>query len=533
MPAKRSFIAVRSPVRGNAALFAWVALSGCSHTGTPHREPASAPSGVVAGRESAAAGAAGHAGAVGLSAAASGAGAGSVANAGSQLADAGSNTDDAGGGNPGTTGSAGSATDPQAMDLIAAADGKDSAAGSLSEPTTLTAALVRIAAGHSIYLRGGTYALSDQVTIARDNSGSSADQTKQLRAYRDEKPILDFSKEPYGKDANPRGLELDGNYWHVQGLTVQGAADNGIYVGGSHNVIEDCVVHANRDTGLQLGRSGSSVAQADWPSNNLIVNCESYDNYDAPPGSGENADGFAAKLTVGSGNVFRGCESHNNIDDGWDLYTKSDTGPIGAVTIDQCISHHNGTLTNGMSSDQGDRNGFKLGGEDIAVAHVVTRSVAFANGKNGFTWNSNPGAIRLSNTLAFDNAAGNYSFGNSDTTTQAVFSNNVSFWRAASAAKSDKTLGSDAAQSNCWWTTSGKQPSQNANGLMVSAADFAAPLDDPKIARAADHSLDFSAFGLASGSDLINAGVVPDGDLPFDPASAYHGKPDLGAVENP
>ncbi len=29
----------------------------------------------------------------------------------------------------------------------------------------------------------------------------------------------------------------------------------------------------------------------------------------------------------------RNCVSHHNIDDGWDLYTKSDTGPIGAITV--------------------------------------------------------------------------------------------------------------------------------------------------------------------------------------------------------
>ncbi|MCD8188208.1 MAG: hypothetical protein LUD57_06325 [Ruminococcus sp.] len=36
----------------------------------------------------------------------------------------------------------------------------------------------------------------------------------------------------------------------------------------------------------------------------------------------ENADGFAAKLTCGEGNVFDGCMSYNNSDDGWDLSTQ-------------------------------------------------------------------------------------------------------------------------------------------------------------------------------------------------------------------
>ena len=438
------------------------------------------------------------------------------------------------GGTSGTasTGTAGAVAGVVAPgDLIAAPDGKANAPGTLAAPTTLSSALTRIAGGHTVFLRGGSYAFSVQLTIERDNSGSEAQQ-KQLAAYANEQPVLDFSGQPYGTGSNPRGLQINGSYWHVHGLDIRGSADNGVYVAGNHNIVERCVMHGNRDTGLQIGRADSSQSQqADWPSDNLILNCEAYDNYDSPPGAGENADGFAAKLTVGPGNVFRGCVSHHNIDDGWDLYTKTDTGPIGAVTIDQCVAHHNGTLTDGTTNANGDRNGFKLGGEKIAVAHVVTRSVAFANGKNGFTWNSNPGAIRLSNALSFDNVAGNYSFGDSSTPTLAVFTNDVSFYTGGTA-HSDKTLGTDTASSNCWWSTSGSSGSQNAKGLRVSAADFAHSLANPTLTRAADGSLDLTVFALAQGSDLIDAGVVPPGGLPFDVAY-YRGLPDLGAVETP
>jgi hypothetical protein len=419
-----------------------------------------------------------------------------------------------------------SAQMPAAGDLFVAPDGTDTASGSQAEPLSLKAALTRIAPGKKIFVRDGTYNFDAQITIERDNSGSEG-QLKELVAYESEKPVLDFSAEPYGASDNARGLQINGSYWHIQGLTVFKAADNGIYVAGNHNIIENCVTHANRDTGLQLGRYASNAeSMADWPSDNLILNCESYDNYDSPPGSGENADGFAAKLTVGSGNVFRGCISHNNIDDGWDLYTKTDTGVIGAVTIDQCIAHHNGTLTDGTTNDKGDRNGFKLGGEKIAVGHVVSRSVAFANGKNGFTWNSNPGAIHVSNTLGFDNADGNYRFGDNSTMTQAVFANNVSFWTAASA-KDDKANGDDDMGSNCFWAD---KASTCKNGVMLTAAAFAMPLGMVKVQRAADGSPDFSAFAPSASSPLIDAGTKPPTPLPFD-AAYYKGAPDLGAVE--
>jgi pectate disaccharide-lyase len=414
--------------------------------------------------------------------------------------------------------------------ITAAPNGLDVAAGTPGQPTTLTAALAAVGVGDTIQLRGGTYAFAIPITIARANGGV-AGRLKALFAHPGEKPVLDFSSQPYAASGNPRGLQIDGSYWHVRGLEVKGSADNGIYVAGSHNIVESCVTHKNRDTGLQIGRWKAEAPKEEWPSDNLILNCESFDNYDSPPGSGENADGFACKLTSGPGNVFRGCVAHHNIDDGWDLFTKSETGPIGPVIIDQCIAYANGTLTDGTSNANGDRNGFKLGGEKIAVAHVVTRSVAYANGKNGFTWNSNPGAIRVSNNLAFDNAEGNFKFGDNSTPTAAVFTNNVSFWTNAAKAQSDKHAGTDAGNSNCWWDKAKTPASVNGKGLVVTAADFSAPLANGKPSRRPDGGLALEAFGLASGSKLINAGVLPAGELPFAADKYYGGAPDLGALE--
>lgn len=419
----------------------------------------------------------------------------------------------------------------EARIITAAPGGQAGAAGTIGQPTTLAAALSSAAAGDTILLRAGIYASKEQITIARDNAGA-AGKPKSLFAYPGEKPVLDFSSQPYGASGNPRGLQIDGSYWHIRGLEVVGSADNGIYVAGSHNIVEACILHGNRDSGLQIGRWKAEAPRTEWPSDNLILNCESYDNHDLPPGSGENADGFACKLTSGPGNVFRGCISHHNIDDGWDLYTKPETGPIDPVVIDQCIAYSNGVLTDGTSNANGDRNGFKLGGAKIAVAHVVTRCAAFANGKNGFTWNSNPGAIRMSNNLSIDNAEGNFNFGDNSTPTAAVFTNNVSFWTAPSKAQSDKHIGIDAANSNCWWDKSKAPYSINGRGLVVTAADFAASLANPKVARRADGAPDMSAFGLSKGSKLIDAGVLPAGDLPFAADRYYRGAPDLGAVED-
>ena len=399
-----------------------------------------------------------------------------------------------------------------------APDGDDSAPGTREQPTTLTAALERVRPGGTVYLRGGTYKYATQITIPRDDDGApNAERT--LSQYQHEAPILDFSDQPYGTESRPHGLQIEGDHWHVIGLIVRGAAGSGIYVAGSHNTIQRCATYANRGTGLQIGRV-ASVPPAEAPSHNLILNCESFDNYDRPPRASDPADGFAARRGIGAGNVFRGCVAHHNIDDGWDLSAATDDAASGALWIDQCVAHTNGLLLDGTHDDAGDREGFKLGGGGIAVGHVVTRSVAYYNGKHGFTSNTNPGELRLSNDLAFDNGEGNYAFGDHSAVAAAVFANNVSLWVETGAARADEVAGEDASGSNRFWR-------DGSSG--VAASDFATTLRLPKLARDAAGNLDLSVFALAPESPLIDAGVVP-AQLPFD-AAYYRGKPDLGAFE--
>ncbi|MBB5826847.1 cellulose-binding domain-containing protein [Micromonospora carbonacea] len=333
------------------------------------------------------------------------------------------------------------ATPPAGGAVYASPQGTDGAAGTQANPTTITSAITRVAAGGTIYLRGGTYQLARTVTVAPGNNGTSSAR-KKLIAYPGETPVLNFSA--MSEDPANRGLALNGSYWHVQGVVVERAGDNGIFVGGSNNIIERTVTRFNRDSGLQISRIASDTPRDQWPANNLVLSAESHDNRDS---DGEDADGFAAKLTVGSGNVFRYAVSHNNIDDGWDLYTKSDTGAIGPVTIEDSLAYDNGTLSDGSQAGSGDRNGFKLGGEDIAVNHTVRRTIAFRNGKHGFTYNRNPGSMSISNNISIDNTERNFSF---DAGTS-VFRSNTSC--RSGSGSNDKTVG-NVDSSNQFWTGS-------------------------------------------------------------------------------
>ncbi|MFI7038047.1 cellulose-binding domain-containing protein [Microbispora rosea] len=349
-------------------------------------------------------------------------------------------------------------TTPSNGALYVSPNGRDGAAGTQSDPTTLAAAISRVAPGGTIYLRGGRYNFAQTVTIAQGNNGTS-NARKTLSAYPGETPVLNFSAQ--AESSSNRGLTVNGSYWRVYGVVVERAGDNGIYVGGSNNVIERTITRYNRDTGLQLGRIASDTPRDQWPSNNLILSSESHDNADA---DGEDADGFAAKLTTGTGNVFRYDVSHNNIDDGWDLYTKTDTGAIGPVTIEDSLSYNNGTLTDGSQAGDGDRNGYKLGGDKISVNHVVRRNIAYRNGHHGFTYNSNPGTMSISDNVGIDNAERNFSF---DTGTS-VFRGNTSC--RSGSGSNDKIVGNADSSNQFWSGSNGSRCSSYTGALGWSYA---------------------------------------------------------------
>lgn len=280
--------------------------------------------------------------------------------------------------------------------------------GSEGSPLDFVTAVNKLQKGDTLIALDGNYEISE-----RQNLSVNGDAVNYINvtAKNPGNVTLDFSAMDTA-DAN-RGIQLIGDYWHFYGIDVKGAGDNGMYIAGSYNIIEYCTFHENRDTGLQLGRGYSTDVSIDsWPHNNLIKNCTSYDNCDVHT-YGENADGFAAKLTVGEGNVFDGCIAYRNADDGWDLYAKSDTGNVGTTVIKNCLAFENGWLltkrtdpdgNESYATRDGDGIGFKLGGSNMEGSVVVENCMAFNNRLHGFSDNSNPGVLSLKNCTAYNNS---------------------------------------------------------------------------------------------------------------------------------
>jgi hypothetical protein len=279
-------------------------------------------------------------------------------------------------GSGGATGSGGTTsagtTPASPNDLWIAPGGSDSAAGSESQPlATLNGAQAKWTSGQNIWVKPGTYSWSTTQKLTKNGTASSPINVFAAGGAR---PVIDFSGQPRDT-SSARGIQISGSYWHLKGFDVMKAGDNCIHISGSNNTIEWIAVHGCCDTGLQI--TGASA------SNNTILNSDSYENLDATT-NGENADGFAAKLELAAGNVFRGCRSWNNSDDGWDLYAAP-----AVVVIENCWTFLNGKVASGGGTSAGDGNGFKLGGAGGGAAHKVTNCFAFENLACGFTRNNN------------------------------------------------------------------------------------------------------------------------------------------------
>lgn len=395
-----------------------------------------------------------------------------------------------------------------AAEYYVAVDGSDSAAGTLDAPfATVGRAQTAASAGDTVFIRGGRYAFSGSGTVGVSFTKSGKqDQPINYFAYAGEIPIFDLT------DLTPSnrvtGLDVHCSWVHLRGLELMGVHQYmsgqdswGVRIQGSNNVLESLNVHNNDAPGVFI-TSGAD---------NLVLNCDSHDNYDFLEDGGS-GDGFGCHSS-GGGNVLRGCRAYDNSDDGYDFINAS-----GSCLVEQSFSFRNGWQP-GTTTAAGNGAGFKAGGYGSppsvpstgAAEHTVRECVAFGNRSQGFYANHHPGRINFLNNTAFKNPVNYNMLADSGYPSDHVLRNNVAM--ATGTAISNLTGGTDTFNS---WSLS----------VTVSAADFMSVTEtDAQAMRAPDGGLPNNGFmRLVMGSDLIDQGT--DVGLPFVGAA-----PDLGAFE--
>jgi hypothetical protein len=421
----------------------------------------------------------------------------------------------------------------QAKTYFVAINGNDTAnSGTITAPfATIMRAQTATLPGDTVYIRGGKYLMSEN-QIARKqriwaimhllNKSGLPGKRINYWAYQNEKPIFDMTNV---KPFNQRVMTFNvvGSWIHLKGLEVIGTQvtmtghtqSECFHNEGNHNIYEQLSMHDGQAIGFYLIRG----------SENLILNCDAYRNWDytSEGGKGGNSDGFGCHPQPGSkGNVFRGCRAWFNSDDGYDCIRAAET-----VTFDHCWAFYNGYSTE--FKNLGDGNGFKAGGwglikddrvPDTIPMHVIQFCVAVHNRANGFYSNHQPGGSYWYNNTAYENGT-NFNMLNrtADITADVpgynhILKNNLSF---------------EPRTYETQWIDSLKCTIVNNSfsiPIKVSKADFVS-LDQTQLtaARKKNGNLpDIDFLKLKSNSKLIDKGV--------DVGSKFAGKaPDLGAFE--
>jgi MYXO-CTERM domain-containing protein len=404
-----------------------------------------------------------------------------------------------------------------AAEFFVSPTGSDSNPGTLASPfATLTKGNSAAAAGDTIWVRGGTYSITGQITLSK--SGTSDTNRTKIWAYAGEVPIFDFSNYSLASSGsdNP-AITVTGSWMHLKGLEIGpakvGTSGSHSYSllrtkGASNNTFELLNIHNAFGPGLFIDTGNGG---------NLILNCDSHDNYDVngSQGDGQNGDGFGVHYqTSGPSTTVHGCRSWHDSDDGYDL-----------IFQEVPVTVENSFATGCGFGGSGNGNGFKMGSSGTGIRHIVRNNVAWKNSAAGFYANHSSGGNTWYNNTSYSNGtqynmlASSFAADGRTIATAVIIltgtkvhimRNNIGFPN-----KNSNMTGVDTAD-NSWDL-----------GITPTAADFASITDTGCTGpRDADGSMPAACtfMHLTAGSRMIDKGV--DVGLPFVGAA-----PDLGAYE--
>ncbi|MFA5044666.1 MAG: T9SS type A sorting domain-containing protein [Paludibacter sp.] len=419
--------------------------------------------------------------------------------------------------------------------------GNDNNEGTFDSPWyNIQKAVDAMLPGDTVICRGGTYfptMMKDGTkTTVRLTALGTNDKHLTIKNYPGEFPIFNFKDQP--KKVSVRGFQLDGNYWHIFGIHITQAGDNGIKLEGNYNKVERVTFSYNDDTGIQLGfghvfsdtHPGISSNNGTYCCYNDIVDCDSYLNCDAD-NFGSDADGFACKMHNGKGNRFIRCRAWDNADDAWDLYETDYS-----VQLIDCWAWGSGraenfTWVDAIGSFQGNGNGIKMGGNGTGGSsegiHEAWNCVAFNCNKTGsvkgFDQNSHGGGEKLVNCLAFGCG---YDFMFEKSSTNCEYYNNVCFGNIEIAGGLNSNNAMLSATDKAWTNV--------IRGF--GASDYVSlSEDDAKAPRGADGSLPAKFARLKTGSVLVDKGLPYNmpytTEFPFLAQPIYGTARDLGPYE--
>ncbi|MDQ5922811.1 MAG: Beta helix protein, partial [Patescibacteria group bacterium] len=405
-----------------------------------------------------------------------------------------------------------SATYASAATYYMSPTGSDSNSGTISSPWfSLERAWQSIAAGDTVYLRGGTYAYNDMQYLQGKN-GTSGNLIK-IWAYPGETPNITRSstyKIVNGVDQDL--IYFEGNYFHFKGLEISNFAQKSnetpypAFRAGytNHSTFENINYHHNMSAFQIRGNS----------TGNLILNSDFHHNkdpYGDAPYDGADGLGITFNYDTNSVNTIRGSRAYWNADDGFDTWENS-----GHVIIENSWAFYNGYLPDTFT-EAGNGTAFKLGSisnSSTQTKRTLKNNLAYKNRFAGFVENNAGVKMEMYNNTSVNAGYSGYWVGawsgNGNVT---IAKNNLDY------------LGTNAP--GPWNSASTVTNNSWQNNITVTNADFAS-MDDSQLLRArkSDNSLpDITFLTPVASSDLVNKGT------PISGMSYVGSAPDIGAFE--
>lgn len=287
---------------------------------------------------------------------------------------------------------------PVSEGTLYAAPGGSGTACSLSEPCDIWEAVDQAGPGDVAFLRGGSYDISQSVNFSADGTAS---QPIVFESYPGEHAVLDGGSVTVGDDVY---IRITGSFYQLRRLEIANMPRQGLWIGGTDNLVEGVHSHHNHLSGIQIYSDYAAFPYGAFGSRNTIRDCTANDNFDegsSIPGfaNGGNADGIG--ISSGADNRIEHCLVYNNSDDGVDTWRSTDS------YVGYTIAHTQGVA-------DGNANGIKAGGQPPSARTVVEHCIAYGNHANGIDYNSGEDVQFRFNTT-FQNDGRGYVLG--DTTT--------------------------------------------------------------------------------------------------------------------
>ena len=378
--------------------------------------------------------------------------------------------------------------------------GSDSNPGTQDKPFYTWEKLASVLGiGDTGWVRGGTYKTTKASTVTQFCKISNKNGIY-LSAYKDEKPVFDFST------VKPTGTPT------VYAMYIQGCSNStfkglraafmgqpstakpdrqtytyGFFIDGGSNI---SLINCESDHNCE----GFAFSNAQ---NITVTNCDAHhleDPYSPTPYGGSN--GFSSTGGQSSTITFNYCRAWWCSDDGWDFY-KSD----GVYKMNGCEAFWCGYKPDSNPRKEvGNGSGFKIGpnvaNQSTVVKKYLTYCISFENSGQGYDCNAGQSINSIINCTSYGNKDNGYLMCCNNI--KNILTNNIAFADRSSVCK-----GSSVSVNNTW----DSNPAKSSDFISTSSIGMDAP-------RKPNGDLPDNTFMHLANTNQKGRGAYPDGVVP-------------------